>query len=226
VLGGLWFFLGSGVSIGRRENQEDKRLEWGIWTPGATFAQIVVASADNLCRIDFAIDSYYPWDVPYLDAYLFEIAPQADLQDDSYTTLMKQSKEVRHTRIHGWLVSGHMFNRASFTPIPDSHGKAYLFLLRAPEVKPGGTTIILGSPEERYEEGAFFVNGERQEGDLAFRALYAKSRLRILQQLVERLVVYKPVLFSYPAVYYLLWVGYLALFVSFLILLDRNRAEK
>lgn len=202
IAAGIWFWAGSGVIIGRNENQNDKNREFGIWTPGMTFEQSFTASQENLCRIDFALDSYHAWETPLVEFRLYELPLSIDPAKTSYDVLRDNRREIRHVRINGWLISPHMFNSVSFAAIPDSQGKHYLFTLEVPEVKKGGSSILLGSPEDRYEEGHFFVNGEQQQGDLAFRALYKSSRIHVIQDVLVRFALQKPWPFSHPAVCY------------------------
>lgn len=200
--------------VGRDENQLDKNREFGIWFPGMLFEQSFRASQDDLCRIDVAIDSYHVWDTPFLDFRLYELPTSITPSEISYESLRDNRRQIRSHRINGWLISPHAFNSVTFPAIPDSQGKFYLFTLEAPEVSQGGASILLGSPEDRYEEGTLFVNGEKQEGDLAFRALYQKAKLQIIRDAVNRLALQKPFPFSEPVTYYLIGSAYLILLVS------------
>ena len=210
-------FTGAGVIRGKRENQTNISLEIGLWTPETRIEQTFVASENNLSRIDFWIDSYYPWDVPYLECRLFEIHTDQNPNDLSYTIIKNNSTEVRGKKINGWLISGHMFNQWAFAPIPDSEGKRYLFSIQAPEIRTGGTSIIRASSGDRYQYfGNLFVNGERKAGDLAFRVLYQKNRLQVLRESVQKIALQKPGLFSMPATYYVLGGLYVVLIGMFL----------
>ena len=219
---GTGFLLGNGVIIGRQENQNDINLELGIWTSDTTFEQTFVASRDNLCRIDFAVDSYHPWDSPYLDLRLFEVDTTENPHHLRYEVIQKNSKQVRYKRVNGWFISGHMFNSFSFAPIADSKDKRYLLTIQSPGLKHGGTSILLASPGERYEEGNLFINGEKQEGDLAFRALYKQPRLELIQQSFARLALQKPFPFSKPAAFYVVFLVYMVLLAGGLWLLTRR----
>jgi hypothetical protein len=208
---GLWFWWGgTGVVAGFHEYQDDKNLEIGIWSSGQQIEQTFIASQNDLCRVDFLLDSYHPWAVPYLECTLLEI-DMSELLPYKFTAewIERQAKPVRHKRLNGWLLSAHMFNPFSFEPIADSQGKHYVLRILAPEVWKGGSSILLASPQERYEEGWFFVDDESQEGDLAFRALYRQPRSEIIRQVGHRLSLQKPILFSSPAVYYILFSIYL-----------------
>ncbi len=220
---GTGFLLGNGVVIGRLENQNDKNLELGIWTPDTTFEQTFVASQDNLCRIDFAVDSYYPWDTPYLDFRLFEISTAETPHNLPYNVMKDSSREVRYKRVNGWLISAHMFNNFSFNPIADSKDKRYLLTIQVPEVKKGGSSILLASPRERYEYGNLFVDGEKQKGDLAFRVLYEQPRIQVFRQSFTRLALQKPFPFSSPAVYYVIFLAYIIVLGGFVGLVIKKK---
>jgi hypothetical protein len=217
ILGGLIIGIillqGYGVTIGHDENQDDIRLEVGIWTSDTKIEQTFIASQNNLCRIDFFVDSYHPWDNPYLDCYLFEMTTAENPDKLTYDFINKNIKEIRYKRINGWLISGHMFNSFAFDPIADSQNKRYFLSIQSPGLKKGGTSILLASPRDRYEWGNLFVNGERKTGDLAFRILYLQPRLQVIQQSVERLTLQKPFPFSQPATYYVLLLAYLTLLI-------------
>jgi hypothetical protein len=212
---GYLFFQGNGVIIPPREFQNDTNLEIGLWTPDAKVEQTFIASQDNLVQIGFWLDSYHPWDNPYLDCRLFELATEENPFELSYDTIRQIRHEVRYKRLNGWLLSPHMYNSFSFLAIPDSKGKRYLLSIQAPEIKKGGTSILLASPIDRYMYyGNLFVNGEKQEGDLAFRVGYARSRSALIQKIFQRIALRKPGIFSYPALYYILAVGYIGLLMG------------
>ena len=210
IIAGMALSLGNGLVIGEREYQNDINLELGLWTPDTKIEQTFIASMNNLSRIDFRLDSYHPWDSPYLDCRLFEIDTEENPFKLRYEFIREHSREVRSKRLNGWMLSGHMFNSFSVTPLLQSKNKRYLFSIQSPGLKKGGTSILLASPTDRYLYfGNLFVNGERKEGDLAFRALYKQPRLELICKIVQRLALQKPFIFSTPAVYYILFISYL-----------------
>ena len=211
VLAGVLFFFGDGVMVGRRENQTDIRLEIGVWTRNTRIEQTFLASQNHLARIDFWIDSYRAWDNPFIECRLFELLIDRKPVELSYHELHQQATEVRAKRLNGWLFSPHMFNTFAFEPISDSQGKRYLFVMQSPELKRGGSSIILASPKKRLDDDRFVVDGMIKEGDLAFRALYALPRWQLLQQAFARVALQKPAPFSFPFVYSLLFGGYFVL---------------
>jgi len=213
---GIILLQGNGVVIGRHENQNDIRSEVGLWTSGTKIEQTFIASQNKLCRIDFFVKSYHPWDNPYLDCRLFEINTAENPSDLSYEFITKNIKEVRYKRINGWLISGHMPNSFSFAPIADSQNKRYFLSIQSPGLKRGGTGILLTSPRERYEQGNLFENGEKQERDLGFRTLYEEPRTQLIQQSFARLALQKPCLFSTSASFYVLFGVYIVLLLMFL----------
>ncbi len=215
-IAGLW---GNGVVIGEHENQQDNSAEVGLWTSGTKIEQTFIASQDNLCRVDFYIDSFHPWDVPYLDCYLFEIMTEDIPYDLSYTCITSHMTQIRYTRLNGWGISGHMFNACPFAPIEDSQNKRYLLSIQAPVIKHGGSSILMASSRERYDYGNLFINEEPMPRDLAFRALYQHRRLDVIQQSIERLALQKPALFSSPVSYYGLFIGYVMLLVGLLFII-------
>jgi hypothetical protein len=216
IIAGVFLFQGHGLVVGRDEKQEDKNLELGIWSSEMTFEQTFIASQNNLCRIDFFVDSYRPWESPYLDLRLFEIPTAEKPRNLSYEVIRNISKEIRYKRLNGWLLSYHMFNDFSFAPIADSQNKRYLLSIQSPGLKKGSTSsILLASPRERYEDGNLFVNGEKQKGDLTFRALYEQPRIQVIRQSVTSLALQKPYPFSKPVAYYVLFIGYMIVLIVF-----------
>lgn len=221
---GVIFLEGDGLTIGVRENQEDIVREIGLWTPNTIVGQTFRASRDKLCQIDFRLDSFHPWDTPFLDCRLFEIEAFESVSDMSYEEIKAASREVRERRLNGWFMSGHMFNSFFFEPILDSKGKFYLFSLQSTGLKKGGTSIVLASHKNRYPYyGNLFINGKAQEGDLAFRALYLKPRTQLLQQSFEKLALQKPFPFSYPITYYGLFGVYIGLLSTLLLCFCRPK---
>lgn len=173
--------------------------------------QTFLASQNNLTRIDFRLDSHRPWDTPSLVCRLFEIDIQEQPAELPYQSLHNHLIEVRSQRIDGWLLSPHTFNTFAFEPIPDSQRKRYLLSIQAPDLKQGGSTIILASANKRFEADQFFIDGQSKESDLAFRALYALPRYQLIPKTAARIALQKPFPFSQPVVLYLLVGLYLAL---------------
>ncbi len=213
---GIVFLQGHGLVVGHEENQNDQNLQIGLWTPDTTVEQTFIASQNNLSRLDFAVESYQPWDSPYLDCRLFEIDTAENPHNLTYEFIRNHIKEVRYKRINGWLLSIHMFNSFSFAPLIDSKDKRYILSIRSPGLKTGGTSILLASPRERYESGHLFVDEEKQKGDLAFRALYEQPRRQVIRQSFARLAFYKPFPFSKPLLYALLFTMYPLVLLLFL----------
>lgn len=203
----------NGAVVGGHEIQTDIRLEIGLWTKGTLIEQTFASSRNNLSRIDFWVRSYRPWDSPSLECRLFEFDGQEPIDALSYRELHSHFREVRVKRLNGWMFSPHMFNRFEFEPIPDSQGKRYLLSIRSPELKRGGSSILLASARKRLDVELFLVNGIRMDSDLAFRALYAQPRLQILQRTFARIALQKPAPFSFSWCYYLLFGGYLIIMV-------------
>ena len=214
---GLFLFQQRGVMIGIHENQTDVRLEIGFWTTGTLIEQTFTASQPQLTRIDFWIDSYRPWDSPFLECRLFELDPQFP-KALSYGDLHAHLKEVRLKRLNGWLLSPHMFNAFAFEPISDSQGKRYLFTIQSPALKRGGSSIIMASPKKRLDNELFFINGIHKEGDLAFRAMYAQPRLQVLHKILTHIALRKPAPFAFPLTNYLIFGCY---FVMLALLIRR-----
>ena len=216
---GVFVFQQRGLVIGHRENQTDVRLEIGLWTTATLIEQTFTASQPQLTRIDFWIDSYRPWDSPSLECQLFEFDSHQPVTALSYHELRAHLKEVRARRLNGWLLSPHMFNAFEFEPLPDSQGKRYLFAISSPNLRRGGSSILLASARKRFDDELFFVDGARKENDLAFRALYARPNIELIQNTAARLALQKPAPFSFPVVYYLLFGSYLAMMILFIRLL-------
>lgn len=221
VLAGVLFFSGNGVVIGRRENQTDTRLEIGIWTRDTRLEQTFSASQNNLARIDFWLDSHRPWDTPSLLCRLFELDIQGQPGDFSYQALREHLTEVRSKRLNGWLLSPHMFNTFAFEPISDSQGKRYLLSIQAPDLKQGGSTILLASSRKRLDFDRFFVDGQAKDSDLAFRALYALPRYQLIPKTATHIALQKPFPFSQPAVLYILTGLYFTLLFLLICWLNR-----
>ena len=213
---GVFVFQQRGLVIGHRENQTDVRLEIGIWTTTTLIEQTFTASQPQLTRIDFWIDSYRPWDSPSLECRLFEFDGQQPVAALSYHELRAHLKEVRARRLNGWLLSPHMFNAFAFEPLPDSQGKRYLFAISSPNLRRGGSSILLASARKRLDHELFFVDGARKDHDLAFRALYARPSIELIQNTAARLALQKPAPFSSSAFYYLLFGSYLAMMIFFI----------
>ena len=216
---GVFLFQQRGVMIGIHENQTDVRLEIGFWTTGTLIEQTFTASQPQLTRIDFWIDSYRPWDSPSLECRLFEFDSRQPVAALSYHELRAHLKEVRAKRLNGWLLSPHMFNAFKFEPLPDSQGKRYLFSISSPNLRRGGSSILLASSRKRLDHELFFVDGARKDNDLAFRALYARPSIELIQHTAARLALQKPAPLSSSAFYYLMFGSYLAMMILFIRLL-------
>lgn len=222
IMIGIFLLYGDGLILGEEEKQENKDREVGIWTPDTRIEQTFIASQNNLSRLEVAFDSYQPWDSPYLIFRLFEIQTTENPHTLTYRFITQNMTEVRSTQVNGWLLSIHTFNSFSFEPIPDSLHKRYLFSIQSPGVKHGGTSILLASPNERYESGNLFIDGEKQDGDLAFRVLYQQPKKDLIPQTASRIVLYKPLPFSRPVAFYSVCAIYIVLLGGFFAMVLRR----
>lgn len=216
---GIFLWFSTGVMVGRTENQTDHSVEFAFWTATTTIEQTFIASQNRLCRIDFFVDSFYPWDTPSLECRLFELDTTEEPSRVPYDVLVARRRQVRSQQINGWVISGHMFNSFRFTPIADSSGKRYLFTIQAPDLRKGGPSILLASTRDRYEEGDLFVDGEKKIVDLSFRTLYVQPRGHLLQRTIARLTLHKPWPFASSLAYYGLLVIYIGSLVALACLL-------
>lgn len=211
LLAGMLVVFGHGARIGDRQSQNDNTAEFGIWVSGATFEQTFTAVDDHLCRIDFWIDSFRPWDTPGLECRLYELDVPVAPYTLTYNDIRQQLTEVRTVTLNGWRLSPHMFNACTFEPIPNARGKRYLFALHAPEVRRGGSSILTASSRKRWDDDNFFVNGRQYDTDLTCRMLYQTPRLAILRDSMARIALSKPFPFSSPIVIALLFGVYAVL---------------
>ena len=219
---GLLLWQGRGAVVGLKDRQEDHRLEVGVWTVNDVVEQTFIASHDDLCRIDVFVDSYYPWHSPYLEFRLFEIDTIEIPNALTYEQLSLGQTPIRTVRLNGWLLSSHMFNGITFEPVTNSSNKRYLLSLRSPGLKEGGMFILMASPKDSYKRGDLFINGEKREVDLSFRALYQRSLWQVAQRSAARLILQKPFPFSIPQLYPALLLLYGIMLISFCWLVIRQ----
>ena len=92
--------------------------------------------------------------------------------------------------------------------------------IQAPALRSaGGGSILLASAQDRYDNGDLLIDGVKQPGDLAFRVLYQRPRLALIQESLARLLIRKPGWFATPTFYYLLFGGYALGLLALLVLL-------
>jgi len=72
-------------------------------------------------------------------------------------------------------IKDNTYHQFSFSPLPDSRDRSYYFFLESPQSVPGNAITIWHSPYDAYEEGELYIDGRRQDGDLAFRTYYGYS---------------------------------------------------
>ena len=127
---------------------------YGSRTVGQTF----VAHENGLSRVDVLLATYARKNT---HPVIFHLKESPGAADDIATIIFSAAR-----------VKDNAFHQFKFAPIPDSKGKSYFFALESPQSVPGDAITIWHEPEDIYDEGAMYVNGQPTNGDLAFRAYY------------------------------------------------------
>ncbi len=126
----------------------------GSYTVGQSF----ISHYAGLSRIDVFMTTYARRNTQEVT---FRLKPDPASPKDIATVTLNAA-EIRDGTYH----------RFSFPPLPDSRGKTYFFAIESPDSTPGDAITAWYSPLDAYPEGAMYVNGQVQDGDLAFRTYY------------------------------------------------------
>jgi len=136
---------------------------YGTRSVGQTF----IASHDGLSRIDVQLATYRRRNTQPIIFHL-RSAPYAS---KDIATITFEAEDVKDNAYHAF----------RFPPIPDSQGHSFYFSLESPTSRPGDAITMYYSPGDVYAEGQMYIQGEPQDGDLAFRAYYTYGPGEILQ---------------------------------------------
>ncbi len=123
-----------------------------------TVGQTFVAHENGLSRVDVLLATYARKNT---HPVIFHLKESPGAADDIATITFSAAR-----------VKDNAFHQFKFAPIPDSKGKSYFFALESPQSVPGDAITIWHEPEDVYDEGAMYVNGQPTNGDLAFRTYY------------------------------------------------------
>jgi len=123
-----------------------------------TVGQTFVAHETGLSRVDVLLATYARKNTHPLTFRLKESPTAAD--------------DIATITISAARVKDNAFHQFGFAPIADSKGKSYFFALESPQSVPGDAITIWHEPDDVYDEGAMYVDGQAMGGDLAFRTYY------------------------------------------------------
>lgn len=166
---------------------------------GMTVGQTFRAAFDRLDRIDV-----------YLGA---APAGQANSKDVilHVRTAPDATADLRSVVVSGSSVKSDGWVRFDFAAIPDSGGKGYYLLLESPASTTGDALRAARSLQDRYRDGAYYLNGAPAGGDLAFQVYSEPGPLAWARGLAGLLAQDRPSIWGEPALYAVLFVAFLAL---------------
>ncbi len=126
-----------------------------------TVGQTFVSHENDLSRIEVLLATYarknsYP--------VTFRLKESPDDAGDIATITINAAR-----------VKDNAFQQFRFAPIPDSEGKSYFFAVESPESVTGNAITLWHDPDDAYDEGAMYVDGQATGGDLAFRTYYGRG---------------------------------------------------
>lgn len=127
---------------------------YGSHTVGQTF----VSHEARLSGVDVLLATYARENTQPLIFHLRESPSNAD--------------DIVTITVDAVAIKDNTYHQFSFSPLPDSRDKPYYFLLESPQSVPGNAITIWHSPYDADAEGELYINGQNQEGDLAFRTYY------------------------------------------------------
>ena len=83
--------------------------------------------------------------------------------------------DIATITINAARVKDNAFQQFRFAPIPDSRGKSYFFVIESAESVPGNAITLWHDPDDIYDEGTMYADGQATGGDLAFRTYYGRG---------------------------------------------------
>jgi hypothetical protein len=119
----------------------------------------------------------------------------------------------------------YVYQSFSFPPIPDSVEKTFYFWVESPQTSADDPLLVRYHAGDVYPKGAMSVDSSAVDGDLAFKAYYAKGFLGNTALLLERLVEHRPLPWGSEAFYVAVFVAHLTLFAGLVQSLLRLRAH-
>jgi len=119
----------------------------------------------------------------------------------------------------------YVYQSFSFPPIPGSTGKTFYFWIESPQTSADDPLLVRYHAGDVYPKGAMSVDSSTVDGDLAFKAYYAKGFLGNTALFLERLVEHRPLPWGSEAFYVAIFLIYLMLFAGLLQSLLRLRAH-
>lgn len=177
-----------GVSIGVHTGEIA-----GTHTAGQTF----VAQHDGLAAVDVLLATYAR---PNTGTLTLHLRADPEAPDDLRTTTVDMAR-----------IADNAYQRFAFTPLPDSAGQSYYFVLAAPEAAPGNAVTAWRGNPLSYLDGGLYLDGQSVDGQLTFRLAYAEDAavaglaVSVLRSLPAALAI--AALFVLPGLALLLWLA-------------------
>ena len=165
---------------------------WGGRTVGQTF----VAQHDGLQAVDVLLATFERHNT---HPVVFHLREHPNSNDDLRTVTAAASDIVDNA-----------FHRFSFPPIPDSHHQRFYFFIESPASQAGDAVTAWIGPPGSYQKGSLYLEGQAEEGQLAFQLSY--KHIHIGLGLVQDLLLSLPAglaaaaLFVLPGLALFLWL--------------------
>ena len=121
--------------------------------------QTFVAERDDLCRIDLKLGTHGRENDKTVFFRLWQITPRKML--------------VANVELDASAVKNNLYNPVRFSPVRDSEGREFYFILYSPKSTPDNSICAWMNEKNIYAGGNLMLNDRPQLGDLVFRA-YSK----------------------------------------------------
>jgi hypothetical protein len=181
--------------------------------------QSFVASRPGLCRVALLLARNGQTN---RSPVIFHLRKDTEATVDLATVSIKASHVEDVTTM---VRRPYIYQSFSFSPIPDSAGKTFYFWVESPQTSADDPLLVRYHAGDVYPKGAMSVDSSAVEGDLTFKAYYAKGFLGNTALLLERLVEHRPLPWGSKAFYVAVFVAHLTLFAGLVQSLLRLRAH-
>jgi len=142
----------------------------GELQPGKEVAQTFQCSQPNLAAIAVKAALYGRANACSLEMSLYS--------EDAASPLQRVRQSVLENTDDGWIVF-------RFSPLPDSAGADYRFVVSSPDARPGNACGLYYCRETLYREGSLRANGRTGKGALVFQTFVERAESDEIRRLIR-----------------------------------------
>lgn len=120
---------------------------------------------------------------------IFFATYQRENKTDMIIEIKKDNEIIYKSRFNSKDIKDNQYKIFECTPISESLGKKYTFVIYSIDAQPGNALTIWASKDDIYKDGSLIINKEKRQQDLKFRTYYSRPNYLLYHDMLMKLPI-------------------------------------